>query len=187
MKDFFARSMTGFFKWTADTFFAKRYGHRAVVLETVAAVPAMVAGMMLHLKSLRRLRRGYDPYIDQMLEEAKNERMHLMFFLEIAQPNAFERFLITAAQFIFWHFYLLLYICSSKTAHRMVAYFEQEAVNSYTEYLNLVESGKVEDVVCPVSARNYYGLGPKATLATMIYYVRADEQRHADANMKLSI
>lgn len=187
MKDFFARSMTSFFKWTADTFFAKRYGHRAVVLETVAAVPAMVAGMMLHLKSLRRLRPGYDPYINQMLEEAKNERMHLMFFLEIAQPNVLERFLITAAQFIFWHFYLLLYICSSKTAHRMVAYFEQEAVNSYSEYLNLVESGQVENVPCPLSARNYYGLGPKATLATMILYVRADEQRHADANMKLSL
>jgi len=187
MKDFFARSMTSFFKWTADTFFAKRYGHRAVVLETVAAVPAMVAGMMLHLKSLRRLRRGYDPYINQMLEEAKNERMHLMFFLEIAQPNWFERFLITAAQFIFWHFYLLLYICSSKTAHRMVAYFEQEAVNSYTEYLDLVESGQVEDTICPYSARMYYALGPDATLSTMIRYVRADEQRHADANMKLSL
>ena len=186
MKDFFARSMTNFFKWTADTFFAKRYGHRAVVLETVAAVPAMVAGMMLHLKSLRDLRRGYDPYINKMLAEAENERMHLMFFLEIAQPNAFERFLITAAQFIFWHFYLVLYICSSKTAHRMVAYFEEEAVNSYTEYLQLVESGAVENVPCPYSARNYYHLGPEATLATMIRYVRDDEQRHANTNMKLS-
>jgi hypothetical protein len=28
-----------FFRWFADTFFAKRYGHRAVVLETVAGVP----------------------------------------------------------------------------------------------------------------------------------------------------
>jgi ubiquinol oxidase len=122
-----------------------------------------------------------------MLEEAKNERMHLMFFLEIAQPNKFERFLITAAQFIFWHFYLVLYIISYKTAHRMVAYFEEEAVNSYTEYLNLVESGQVEDVCCPSSARNYYGLGPEATLSTMIRYVRADEQRHADANMRMSL
>ena len=26
-------------RWFADTFFAKRYGHRAVVLETVAGVP----------------------------------------------------------------------------------------------------------------------------------------------------
>jgi ubiquinol oxidase len=28
----------------ADVFFAGRYGHRAVVLETVAAVPGMVGG-----------------------------------------------------------------------------------------------------------------------------------------------
>ncbi len=29
-------------RFVADIFFAKRYGHRAVVLETVAAVPGMV-------------------------------------------------------------------------------------------------------------------------------------------------
>jgi ubiquinol oxidase len=69
----------------------------------------------------------------------------------------------------------------------MVAYFEEEAVNSYTEYLNLVESGQVEDIPCPYSARMYYALGPEATLSTMIRYVRADEQRHADANMELSL
>ena len=34
----------------ADRFFAKRYGHRAVVLETVAAVPGMVGGLLQHLR-----------------------------------------------------------------------------------------------------------------------------------------
>ena len=38
----------------ADTFFAKRYGHSAVVLETVAGVPGMVAGMWNHLKMLKK-------------------------------------------------------------------------------------------------------------------------------------
>ena len=37
----------------ADAFFAKRYVHRAIILETVAAVPGMVAGMSRHLRSLR--------------------------------------------------------------------------------------------------------------------------------------
>ena len=46
MRDWFAMSMTKFFRFFADTFFAKRYGHRAVVLETVAGVPGMVAGMI---------------------------------------------------------------------------------------------------------------------------------------------
>lgn len=34
----------------------KKYAKRAVILETIAAVPGMVAGMFNHLKSLRRMR-----------------------------------------------------------------------------------------------------------------------------------
>ena len=135
MKDIFARSMTKFFRFMADTFFAKRYGHRAVVLETVAGVPGWVAGSLLHLKSLRKMKTGYGPAIREMLAEAENERMHLMFFIEIAQPNWFERWLVLIAQMIFMAFYFIVYIISYKTAHRMIHYFEEEAVKSYTEYL----------------------------------------------------
>ena len=95
--NFFALSMTKFFRFIADTFFAKRYGHRAVVLETIAGVPGMVAGMLIHLKSLRQMKTGYGPKIREMLAEAENERMHLMFFIEIAKPNIFERLLVIAA------------------------------------------------------------------------------------------
>ena len=63
MSDLFAKSMTKFFRFVADTFFSKRYGHRAVVLETVAGVPGMVAGMYLHFKSLRKMKTGYGPEI----------------------------------------------------------------------------------------------------------------------------
>ncbi len=70
MRDWFARSMTKFFRLFADTFFAKRYGHRAVVLETIAGVPGMVGGMIIHLKSLRRHKRGYGPQIRELLAEA---------------------------------------------------------------------------------------------------------------------
>ena len=83
VSDWFAMSMTKFFRFIADTFFAKRYGHRAVVLETVAGVPGMVAGMWIHLRSLRKMQTGYGPKIRELLAEAENERMHLMFFVEI--------------------------------------------------------------------------------------------------------
>ena len=93
VSDKYAFTMTKFFRFVADTFFAKRYGHRAVVLETVAGVPGMVAGMLLHFKSLRKMKMGYGPNIREMLAEAENERMHLMFFIAIANPNWFERML----------------------------------------------------------------------------------------------
>ena len=184
MRNFFAMSMTKFFRFMADTFFAKRYGHRAVVLETVAGVPGMVAGMMLHFKSLRKMKTGYGPDIREMLAEAENERMHLMFFIEIAQPNIFERLLVLLAQFIFMIFYAILYAIDFKTAHRMIGYFEEEAVKSYTEYLALVESGDVENVPAPELAIKYYKMKKNAKLSDLIIKVRADEMHHSEVNHK---
>ena len=141
-----AMGMTKFFRFIADTFFAKRYGHRAVVLETVAGVPGMVAGMWLHFKSLRKMKTGFGPDIREMLAEAENERMHLMFFIAIAKPNFFERLLVIFAQFIFMLFYFIIYVISYRLAHKMIAYFEEEAVRSYTDYLAMVENGEVENL-----------------------------------------
>ena len=184
MRDTVARSMTKFFRFFADTFFAKRYGHRAVVLETIAGVPGMVAGMWVHLRSLRQMKTGYGPMIRELLEEAENERMHLMFFIEIAKPNLFERLLVLLAQFIFMIFYAILYTISYKTAHRMIAYFEEEAVKSYTEYLALVESGEVENVPAPELAIKYYKMKKTARLSDLIECVRADEMHHSKVNHK---
>ena len=184
MRNFFAMSMTKFFLFMADTFFAKRYGHRAVVLETVAGVPGMVAGMMLHFKSLRKMKTGYGPDIREMLAEAENERMHLMFFIEIAQPNIFERLLVLLAQFIFMIFYAILYAIDFKTAHRMIGYFEEEAVKSYTEYLGMVKNGEVENVPAPQLAIDYYKMKKTAKLSDLIIKVRADEMHHSEVNHK---
>ena len=177
-----AMGMTKFFRFIADTFFAKRYGHRAVVLETVAGVPGMVAGMWLHFKSLRRMKSGYGPDIREMLAEAENERMHLMFFIEIAKPNFLERILVLLAQISFMFYYFILYVISYRLAHKMIAYFEEEAVRSYTEYLALVESGQVENVPAPQLAIDYYKMNKNAKLSDLIKKVRADEQHHSKVN-----
>ena len=180
--DFFALSMTKFFRLVADTFFAKRYGHRAVVLETIAGVPGMVAGMLIHLRSLRSMQTGYGSQIREMLAEAENERMHLMFFIEIAKPNTFERLLVIAAQGVFMTFYLFMYSFFPKTSHRMVGYFEDEAVKSYTEYLELVENGSVMNIRAPKIAIDYYSLSGEARLSDLIRSVRADEMHHSEVN-----
>ena len=182
ISDAFALSMTKFFRFTADTFFAKRYGHRAVVLETVAGVPGMVAGVWMHFKSLRAMKAGYGEQIREMLAEAENERMHLMFFIEIAKPNIFERLLVTSAQIVFGLVYLFMYVFFTRTAHRMIGYFEDEAVKSYTEYLELVESGKVTNIDAPDLAIQYYNLGTNAKLSDLIRCVRADEEHHSETN-----
>ena len=182
--DAFALSMTKFFKFIADRFFAKRYGHRAVVLETIAGVPGMVAGMLMHFKSLRAMKTGYGKHIREMLAEAENERMHLMFFIEIAKPNLFERILVLSAQFLFGVFYFFMCLFFPKTSHRMIGYFEDEAVASYSEYLKLVESGVIENIAAPELAINYYDMQKDARLSDLIIKVRADEMHHSDTNHK---
>lgn len=165
----------------ADAFFAKRYGHRAVVLETVAAVPGMVGGMLQHLKAIRRIRDDQG-WIRALLDEAENERMHLMAFIKIAQPNAFERFLIFLGQGVFFNLYFLLYLVAPRTAHRVVGYLEEEAVVSYTQYPEQVDAGLAENVPAPQMAIDYRNLPPDARLRELIIAVRADKAGHRDKN-----
>ena len=186
LSDKVAYGLTMSFRWFADTFFAKRYGHRAVVLETVAGVPGMVAGMWNHLRSLRKMQPDERGWIKTLLDEAENERMHLMIFIEIAKPNWFERLLILFAQFVFWHFYLVLYVFFPRTAHRMVGYFEDQAVISYTQYLDRIERGDIKNIDAPQIAIDYYNLPADAKLSDVVIAVRADEQGHADVNHNMA-
>jgi ubiquinol oxidase len=168
-------------RFFADTFFAKRYGHRAVVLETVAAVPGMVGATLNHLKCLRRMvdDRGW---IKTLMDEAENERMHLMTFIEVCKPTAFERFVVVAVQWVFYLFFFGLYLASPKTAHRVVGYFEEEAVISYTHYLAEIDEGRSENLPAPAIARAYWNLPETATLRDVVEVVRADEAHHRDVN-----
>jgi ubiquinol oxidase len=181
ISDRVALAFTKLLRFIADTFFKKKYGHRAVVLETVAAVPGMVGGMLIHLKSLRKIKEDKG-WIKTLLDEAENERMHLMTFVNIAQPTLFERILIIIAQFIFIILYLFIYLISARTAHRIVGYFEEEAVISYTEYLNEIEDGKIENVKAPKIAIDYWNLPLNSTLKDVIKVVRDDEAGHRDVN-----
>ena len=181
LSDKIAFAFTKFLRFLADTFFKKKYGHRAVVLETVAAVPGMVAGMLLHLKSLRKMQDDKG-WIKILLDEAANERMHLMTFIKIAQPTLIERFIIMIAQFIFILMYLFIYLISQKTAHRIVGYFEEEAVISYTDYLNEIEAGKIENIKAPEIAINYWNLPLNSRLKEVVKVIRDDEAGHRDVN-----
>ena len=112
LPDRIALRVVKFMRFFADAFFARRYGHRAVVLETVAAVPGMVGGVLQHLKALRRFRDDQG-WIRELLDEAENERMHLMTFIRIAQPTLLERWVIMLTQAVFYNLYFFLYLLSN--------------------------------------------------------------------------
>ena len=181
ISDRIAFGFVKFLRFFADTFFAKRYGNRAVVLETVAAVPGMVGATLNHLKALRRMQDDHG-WIRTLMDEAENERMHLMTFIEVCKPTLFERFVVLAVQWIFYVCFFLLYLVSPKTAHRVVGYFEEEAVISYTSYLAELDAGRQENVPAPEIARRYWNLPDDARLRDVVLVVRADEAHHRDVN-----
>jgi ubiquinol oxidase len=156
-----------------------------VVLETVAGVPGMVGGMLQHLRSLRRMEDDKGK-IKTLLDEAENERMHLMTFIKIAQPTWLERMIVISAQGIYFSLYLLLYIITPRTCHRIVGYMEEEAVFSYTQYLQQIEDGQIENIPAPKIAIDYWRLKPDARLSDLVIVIRADEENHRDVNHRFA-
>ena len=108
--------------------------------------------------------------------------MHLMTFIAVAKPTWFERGIVIIAQVIFFNAFALLYLFSPKTAHRMVGYFEEEAVIIYTEYLKQIDAGEIENVPAPQIAIDYWDLKSDARLRDIVISVRADEAGHRDMN-----
>jgi ubiquinol oxidase len=116
------------------------------------------------------------------MDEAENERMHLMTFIEVAKPTLFERLVILGVQWVFYLGFFALYLISSKTAHRIVGYFEEEAVFSYTLYLKEIDEGRSANVPAPEIAKRYWNLPEDSTLRDVVLVVRADEAHHRDVN-----
>lgn len=179
--DKFAYRTVKILRIPTDVFFQRRYGCRAMMLETVAGVPGMVGGMLLHLKSLRKFQHS-GGWIKALLEEAENERMHLMTMVELVQPKWYERMLVLIVQGIFFNGFMVVYMLSPKLAHRIVGYLEEEAIHSYTEYLKDIDAGKIENVPAPAIAIDYWRLPKGATLKDVITVIRADEAHHRDVN-----
>jgi Alternative oxidase len=166
----------------------EKWGNRLIFLETVAGVPGSAAAVIRHLNSLRRLERDHG-WIHTLLEEAENERMHLMTFLELRRPGPLFRAAVFAAQGIFWNFYFLSYVLSPRFAHKMVGYLEEEAVITYTKLIDHMEEGRYpewQNRPPPAVAKNYWKLSDQATMVDLFKVIRADEAHHRDCNHLLA-
>ena len=59
--------------------------------------PGMIGAMVRHLKSLRRMTRDHG-WIHTLLEEAENERMHLLTALELRRPGPLFKIAVIGTQ-----------------------------------------------------------------------------------------
>ncbi|OQE45890.1 hypothetical protein PENCOP_c001G00571 [Penicillium coprophilum] len=205
--DWIALGTVRFFRWGMDTVTGykhpkpgqelparfimteRKWLNRFIFLESVAGVPGMVGGMLRHLRSLRKMKRD-NGWIETLLEEAYNERMHLLTFMNIAEPGWFMRLMVLGAQGVFFNGFFLAYLASPRICHRFVGYLEEEAVITYTRAIAEVEKGKLpewNDLYAPEIAIKYWRMPEgKRKMRDLLLYVRADEAKHREVNHTLA-
>jgi len=160
---------------------------RCIFLETVAGVPGFAAAMIRHLHSLRRMERD-NGWIHTLLEEAENERMHLMTFMALRRPGPLFRFSVIVSQYIFTALFSMMYLISPSFCHRFVGYLEEQAVITYTHILEELDSGRLpmwSKLPAPDIAIKYWELPENAMMRDVILAIRADEAHHRIVNHTL--
>jgi len=161
-----------------------RAAKRIIFLETLAGVPGMAGAMVRHLQSLRLMRRD-NGWIHTLLEEAENERIHLLVALQLHESSRFMRFMVLVAQGVFTNFFFFCYLISPAFCHRFVGYLEEEAVKTYTKIVHEIDEGNLKvwkTTPAPLIARNYWKLPVNATVRDVMFNIRADEANHRDVN-----
>lgn len=158
---------------------------RCIFLESVAGIPGMTAAFLRHLHSLRLLKRDR-AWIETLLDEAYNERIHFLTFINLGQPSWFTRVFIFLGQGVFCNIFFFNYLFFPKFCHRFVGYLEEEAVSTYSHFVKELDSGrlkKFDNVKVPAVARQYWSdLNENSTIRDLVVYIRADEAKHREVN-----
>lgn len=160
---------------------------RLILLESVAGVPGFVAASHRHFRSLRIMQRD-NGWIHTLLEEAENERMHLLTFLQMFPPSWSTRAIVYTTQYVFGAGFIVMYVLSPRTAHRFVGYFEETAVVTYSQVISKVEEeGSLlnkawSHLEAPAIAKSYWRLPGDATFLDTLKQIAVDETMHRDVN-----
>jgi len=166
----------------------QKWLNRVIFLETIAGVPGFVGGMCRHLRSLRTMQRDRG-WINHLLEEAENERQHLMIFMTERQPGYLFRTAIVLGQGVFMNVFFLSYLIAPRTCHRFVGYIEEQAVKTYTHMVEDINHGCLQEWgkgKATSEACQYWDLPEDATWREVVLAVRADETIHRDFNHYLA-
>lgn len=153
-------------------------------LETVSGVPGFAAAILRHLRSLRQMERDRG-WIFTLLQEAENERMHLLTFIKLYEPGLVFRMAVIVTQGIFVCLYMVAYMISARFCHRFVGYLEEEAFSTYSKIIQAIDDGTLvgfSKKPAPDIAIQYWGLEQDASIRELFLAVRADEANHRDMN-----
>jgi hypothetical protein len=165
---------------------------RLIILESVAGVPGFLGAGFRHFYSLRTLQHDHG-MIFTLLEEAENERMHLLTCMEMFKASFVTRSLVIAAQMSMTPVLALTYFIKPAAVHRFVGYLEETAVQTYSNVVRHVEQPNTKlnlawkDLPAPDIAINYWHLPEGQRMwVDVLKRMLADEAHHRDVNHTLA-
>jgi hypothetical protein len=160
---------------------------RLIVLESFAGVPGFMAAMFRHFRSLRTLQRDHG-WIHTLLEEAENERMHLLICMKMFDASFVTRAMVVGAQVTMTPLLALVYLVHPRVVHRFVGYLEETACHTYANIIQQIETPGTplhkewSQLSAPQLAKTYYKLHDKAMWVDCLKCMLADESNHRDVN-----
>jgi hypothetical protein len=160
---------------------------RLIVLESFAGVPGFMAAMFRHFRSLRSLKRDHG-WIHTLLEEAENERMHLLVCMKMFKAGLVTRLMVVAAQVCMTPFLAAIYTVHPRAVHRFVGYLEETACVTYANIIDQVETPGTplheawSELPAPALGRVYWKLPKDAMWVDTLKCMFADECNHRDVN-----
>lgn len=166
-----------------NLYFRDDYIKRAIFLESVASVPGLVCSNLHHLRCLRRLQPN--EWIKPLVDEAENERMHLLAVYSYAPLSIIQKLFIRILQISFVTLFSFLFVFTPRTSHRLVGFLEEHAVHSYTQMIRRIDDGKLINPPATTLTKEYWGLPDDATLRDALLVIRADEADHRLVNHSL--
>lgn len=160
---------------------------RLILLESIAGVPPFIVAGYRHFRSLRNL--SYDGgRIYTHLEEAENERMHLVSCMQVFEAGALMKASVYGAQFVLTPFCWFFCLVSPRSMNRFVGYLEELACETYSTVLSKVNDPSTKlyaawhETSAPPVAIEYWQLPENATWPDVLRYIYADETNHRDIN-----
>lgn len=160
---------------------------RLILLESVAGVPPFIMAGYRHFRSLRNI--TYDGgRIYTHLEEAENERMHLICCMQAFEATWKMKLLVYGAQVFITPFCWFFCLLKPQYLNRFVGYLEELACETYSSVLDHVNNPDKKlykawhDKPAPPAAIEYWKLDKNATWPDVLRYIYTDETQHRDIN-----
>jgi len=123
-----------------------------------------------------------------LLEEAENERMHLLVCLKMFKAGPVTRAMVVATQMVMTPVLMAVYMVHPKSMHRFVGYLEETACHTYVSIIEHVQKPGTHlheawaPLAAPDIAKGYWKLPPDASFCDTLMCMCADETHHRDVN-----